>query len=102
MSRLSQETLVAGLRAARRLHKGELPTNADLAAAPLLEGWALEEVAPGLFRLVGVVTGHPLLADGWCSTSVLLFIAADRTWARTVSRLYRLGMPLAGEQVTSQ
>ncbi|WP_332700989.1 DUF6634 family protein [Devosia sp.] len=102
MSRLSRQTAVAGLRAARRLHEGERPTNADLAVAPLLEGWALEEVAPGLFRLVGVVTGHPLLADGWCSTSVLLFIDADRTWARTVSRLYRLGMPLAGEQVTPQ
>jgi hypothetical protein len=79
MSRLSQETLVAGLRTARRLHKGERPANADLAVAPLLEDWALKEVAPGLFRLIGVVSGHPTIAGGWCSTSVPARVVARST-----------------------
>ena len=97
MSRLSRETLAAGLRAALRIQEGELPTDADLAAAPRLEGWAIEEVEANLYRLVGVVTGHPTVADGWCTTSVLLVIDENRKWARTVSRLYRLGRPLGAE-----
>lgn len=96
MSPLSHETIAAGLQAAMRIREGELPTNADLAAAPRLEGWAIEEVLPGLFRLVGVVSGHPEIADGWCSTSVLLVLDQHRGYAWTVSRLYKLGKPLGG------
>jgi hypothetical protein len=96
MSRLSRETIAAGLKAAVRIQHGELPTAADLAMAPRLEGWAIEEVSPGLFLLVGVVSGHPRVADGWCSTSVLLVLDKHRKYARTVSRLYKLGKPLGG------
>ncbi|HWV21799.1 MAG TPA: DUF6634 family protein [Devosia sp.] len=96
MSRLSRETLAVGLRAALRIQQGELPTEADLAAAPHLDGWAIEEITPGLSRLIGVVSGHPKIADGWCTTSVLLVLDRHRKFARTASRLYRLGKPLGG------
>jgi len=44
--------------------------------------------------LAGATTGHPLLGD--CPiirTSELFAIDADRGWARTYSRFYRLGRP---------
>jgi hypothetical protein len=45
--------------------------------------------------LQGVVTGHPRLKEGaLVATSPLLWLAADRGAARTVSRFYRLGVPL--------
>lgn len=93
MSRLSIETVSEGLRAAIRIKEGRLPTEAELQAAPLLTGWALS-AEPRFHRLVGVVSGHPIIDDGWCTTSVVLVIAPHRKWAHTVSRLYRLGAPL--------
>lgn len=94
MSRLSHETVVAGLRAAIKLRSGELPTEADLKSAPLLTGWILGQEPGGYYRLGGFVSGHPKLADGWCWTSTVLFLEPTRRWARTVSRLYRLSDPL--------
>lgn len=94
MGRLSNEALLAGLRAAIKLKDGELPTEAELADAPLLTGWVLGQEPGGYSRLGGFVTGHPSLADGWCWTSVVLYLEPNRRWARTVSRLYRLGDPL--------
>ena len=94
MSRPSSETVSAGLRAAIHLKEGHLPAEADLQAAPLLSGWALVAEPPSLHRLVGVVSGHPIIADGWCTTSVVLVIDPQRQWARTISRLYRLKQPL--------
>lgn len=96
MNKLSIETLSAGLRAALRIQEGQLPTDDEVRAAPLLSDWALEEVSPNLVRLVGFVSGHPLLPDGLCMTSVVLVIDTNRNWARTVSRLYRLTQPLGG------
>lgn len=93
MSRLSSETVSEGLRAAIHLKQGRLPTAADLQTAPLLSGWALAEEPP-FQRLVGVVSGHPTIENGWCTTSVVLVIDPHRKWARTVSRLFRLGPPL--------
>lgn len=94
MGRLSNEALLAGLRAAIKLKGGELPTEAELADAPLLTGWVLGQEPGGYSRLGGFVSGHPSLADGWCWTSVVLYLEPNRRWARTVSRLYRLGDPL--------
>lgn len=90
MSRLSSDIVSAGLRAAIHLKEGHLPTAADPQAAPLLSDWALAVEPASVYRLVGVVSGHPIIADGWCTTSVVLVIAPQRQWARTISRLYRL------------
>lgn len=73
----------------QRLQDGHEPSPDDLASAPLLNDWCL--LGP---YLAGVVTGHPVIADGdSCITSMVLALASDRTWARTVSRFYRLGRP---------
>ena len=94
MSRLTRDAVLAGLQAARLLQQGHLPSEADLAAAPVLSNWVLAEEPENLFRLAGMVSGHPLLADGWCTTSIVLVMDPDRNWVRTVSRLYRLEKPL--------
>lgn len=94
MSVLSRDTVLAGLHAAQRIQDGELPTDAELTTAPLLTGWALQDDIGELHRLFGFVTGHPVLPDGWCTTSLILAIDPAHQWARTVSRLYRLGVPL--------
>jgi hypothetical protein len=94
MTRLTTQAVRDGLRAAAEIRNGKLPSPADLAAAPILTHWALTEDGSGLPRLVGVVRGHPLLGSGWCTTSTVLAMAPDATWARTVSRLYRLDEPL--------
>lgn len=91
-----KDTVAAGLREAARIAAGFVPGEAELAGAPLLSSWIVEVQPGGLIRLVGSVSGHPTISDGWCTTSVVL--AADETagWARTVSRYYRLG-PKLGE-----
>ena len=74
----------------RRLLHGYVPTADDLAEAPLLDSWSLLGS-----NLLGRVSGHPTITDGHrCLTSVVLALAADHTWARTVIRFYRLGRPL--------
>jgi hypothetical protein len=45
--------------------------------------------------LTGSVTGHPNLADNTCvTTSQLVMFEPSKSWARTLSRLYRLGTPV--------
>lgn len=75
MSISSRETVAAGLREAARIRAGIVPGGAVLADAPLLTGWAVQPLPGGLFRLVGFVSGHPLLQDGCITTSA--FLAAD-------------------------
>jgi hypothetical protein len=42
--------------------------------------------------LIGRVTAHPCHLDGrMIRTSQLIWLAHDRTWARTWNRVYRLG-----------
>ena len=94
MARLTAEALRDGLRAAADIRKGKLPSGAELVAAPVLSQWAVTKDVSGLPRLIGSVRDHPLLGNGWCTTSVVLAMASDRTWARTVTRLYRLAEPL--------
>lgn len=78
-----------------RLQDGYVPTDADLAGAPVLEGWMWVEVR-GHPCLAGVVMGHPKIVDGHrCVTSTVMAIANDERWVRTVSRFYRLGRPLS-------
>lgn len=92
-----KKALLEKLRSAQailvRLERGESPTEEDLSRAPRLDYWCV--VAEGRFVLLqGQVTGHPKLADGdFVQTSALLWLAPDRTSARTLSRSYRLGVP---------
>ncbi|MFK4810954.1 DUF6634 family protein [Devosia sp. ZW T5_3] len=95
MARLSDGVVAAGLRELVRLRSGHMPTDRDLENAPHLSGWVFGEMDDGHRRLGGVVTGHPRLPAGWCWTSIVLFVSPDLRWARTISRYYRLGEPMA-------
>lgn len=75
------------------LARGEPPGRADLAAAPTLDGWCLDTRATHC--LTGVVAGHPALRTGRIvRTSDLWILAPSLGYARTLSRIYRLGHPL--------
>lgn len=64
---------------------------------PRLDEWRQIVVAEGNVHLIGYVRGHPRLGDGARAvTSRVLWISADRHWARTESRLYQLGAPGEG------
>lgn len=91
------ERIISGLREAQKIADGYVPTEADLAGAPLISNWIFA-TAPGDPgpTLVGSITGHPTLGNSALSTtSVVLAIDVEAGWARTVSRYYRLG-PRAG------
>lgn len=98
MSILSRQAIAAGLREAGRIENGYVPTKADLTDAPILSDWMIEPLRGGLYRLVGTVSDHPSIRDGWCTTSPVLAIDPLGAWVRTVSRYYRLG-PVMGDQV---
>lgn len=79
---------------------GETPSQLDFASAPLLEGWRAVVVHPKfeqqpllpILLLIGRVLAHPHHLDGrMIHTSQLIWLAYDRTWARTWNRVYRLG-----------
>ena len=68
------------------------PKPSSLHKAPRLEDWSYSALLRP--RLVGRVTGHPLLGDQpHVQTSELIVIDAEAGWARTMSRFYRLGSP---------
>ncbi|WP_061937560.1 DUF6634 family protein [Aureimonas sp. AU22] len=74
------------------LARGEYPGRAVLADAPLIDGWALGSRTTHC--LAGRVTGHPVLASGRLArTSDLWILAPSHGFARTLSRVYRLGRP---------
>ena len=69
-------------------------------ASPVLSNWRIiagngDDV---LGVLVGEVSGHPSLSDGWIVTSPVAEIAGDRSWAQTASRRYQLATPLPDDQ----
>lgn len=83
--------LDAAGEALERLEAGDMPTAAELAAAPRLDWWSISEDGP-FPVLQGVVSGHPSLHDGaYVATSPLIWIADDKALARTLNRLYKLG-----------
>jgi hypothetical protein len=77
-----------------RIRRGELPKAlASGEDAPILDRWILgHRPVP---CLAGLSTGHPRLAgvNRAIATSDLWLMSEDRTWARTLSRWYRLGRP---------
>ena len=83
--------------------RGEPPPPAELARAPLLQGWGAvitrARSDAGRVRLLMVLTGHvvghPHQADGrTIRTSEVIWLDRDRNWARSWNRLYRLGAPV--------
>jgi hypothetical protein len=96
-------------RAVTRYLKGEGPSPAELADAPLLENWQaiatafVPERGPLTLAmvLVGRVTGHPRVGDARSiRTSQLIWLDQHRKWARTWNRVYRLGERASGEPIT--
>lgn len=92
---IEQARLIALLSDMDRLRDGVRPEH--LAAdAPFLDRWTVgyRPVA----CLVGLSTGHPLLPEDGrqIATSDLKLMSQDQSWARTLSRWYRLGRPAAG------
>lgn len=72
---------------------GAGPTATDLLDAPVLDVWHPLISRHGHVVLWDSVTGHPHLGDDNITTSRLIAIRPDAGWARTASRLYRLGRP---------
>lgn len=73
----------------QRLELGEFPHPAELERAPFIDEYV--PVVRPVPCLVGRVTGHPLVGPGPVMTSDLWMVAEELGWARTLSRLYRLG-----------
>lgn len=74
----------------RRIAAGDLPTAAELEAAPVIDHWSLALRAESC--LAGTITGHPSIGSMRPGmTSGLFAFAPTLGFARTWSRLYRLG-----------
>jgi hypothetical protein len=72
--------------------RGHHPGEDLLAAAPLITNWRVVAVPAMEPALTGLVHRHPTIADGHVAvTSRLLALDIDAGWARTWSRVYRLG-----------
>lgn len=74
---------------------GNDPTEGEFATAPFLDRWEVVRDAFSYTILMGWVTGHPTLRGPAIRTSPLLRLNISAGWARTYSRYYRLGTPLA-------
>lgn len=73
------------------LERGYLPDPDDLARAPIIHDWG--HVLRPASALTGRFEGHPYIRDGARSVTSEVFHTDGRTYARTLSRLYRLGPP---------
>lgn len=82
-----------------RLAGGTYPTSADLGDAPILDAYQPNLVLTPV--LCGDVTGHPILTGVGRTITTSPLYAVDRVngWARTQSRLYRLGRPSGAADV---
>ncbi|BBE73277.1 DUF6634 family protein [Oharaeibacter diazotrophicus] len=76
-----------------RLAGGTYPTKTDLDAAPILDRYQPNAILAPV--LCGAVTGHPILTGTGrlITTSPVYLLDPVTGWARTYSRLYRLGRP---------
>ncbi|WP_270933296.1 DUF6634 family protein [Falsiroseomonas oryzae] len=84
----------------RRIAGGLPPDPGHLRSAPQLDGWSITSRPSAC--LTGVVSGHPTASGPRIITSDLWVIAPTAGWARTMSRLYRLGDPACPTDITSQ
>lgn len=75
-----------------RVVRGDGPSEADLANAPMLDLWGF--VASQDVCLYGYVTDHPTCGPGPITSSTLCILDPLGGWARTYSRWYRLGSRL--------
>lgn len=73
-----------------RVRAGAAPREEDLARAPLIVDWHALLTPLGL-RLIGFVTGHPLLGNRPAMTSQVWAADPGGRWIRTLTRFYRLG-----------
>jgi hypothetical protein len=94
-SRIEAEMTRIKLLAAdmERILEGAAPETIVTHDPPLLDRWILgSALTPSL---VGLSTGHPALpgTNRPIATSQVLLMSADMSWARTLSRWYRLGRP---------
>ncbi|MCV3243094.1 DUF6634 family protein [Mesorhizobium sp. ZC-5] len=73
------------------IHRGLPPEVMAGDDAPVLDRWVLAK--RGVPCLAGLSTGHSTLVgeNRLISTSELWLLSKDRSWARTLSRWYRLG-----------
>ena len=85
------EKLTADLK---KLAAGDLPTEEELADAPLLESYAQSQRP--MLCLVGICTDHPRLRGPVVVTTDIWIMAPDYGWCRTLGRFYRLGSPRDG------
>lgn len=74
------------------------PTVEDLASAPILDVWRPLIDLRGMPALWGKATGHPRLGNDLIITSQVISIDPGLTWARTMSRWYRLALPFSAIQ----
>ena len=81
------ESLASHLRV---LAAGGMPSPAEVASAPLLEFYSFCHRPAECIQ--GYVSGHPTL-EGPMTTSEVWTASPEHGWARTLSRLYRLGQP---------
>jgi hypothetical protein len=87
------ERLAALVADMERIHRGVPPEVMAGDDAPILDRWILAmRTVP---CLAGLSTGHPELVgeNRLIGTSDLWLLSKDHTWARTLSRWYRLGRP---------
>jgi hypothetical protein len=77
------------LFALERVGSGDMPSTQKLETAPLLHPFTIG--IRTLPCLVGGNDGHPILKGPVITTTELWIIAPELGWARTYSRLYRLG-----------
>ena len=64
---------------------------------PELRNWRRIAIGGETAFLIGEVSGHPLLNDGWMTSSPLVALDPRNGWAQTMSRRYVLAEPYPDE-----
>ena len=83
-----------------RIGSGQMPSEEDLAKAPLLHPWGISTTQH--LCLFGKVEGHPILRGPRIRTTEIWLLAPKLGWARTLSRYYRLGDPIKPEAINER
>ncbi len=85
--------------ALQAIRDGHPPTPEELATAPVLDDWV--RTTRPVRILEGRSYGHPSIPSGRLVRTSEVYATDGRTYARTLSRLYRLGTPAQGETATA-